>query len=65
VTGARPACRPRLPWYVYEAVAGTDGTINRTEVVTMVERYVAGEPLDGVELTRTQVVTLVHYYVRQ
>lgn len=47
----------------YDAVAGTDGTLGRADVLSMVRRYINDQPVDGVALARDDVVSLVRRYI--
>jgi len=48
---------------VFEAVAGGDGELSRSEVLTMVQRYAGPGTVDGTPLTRADVLALVRHYV--
>ena len=47
----------------FDAVAGPDGEIDRSEVLEMVRDYANDRPTGGVDLTRDEVLSLVRYYV--
>ena len=48
---------------LFTAVAGSDGELDRTDVIAMVGAYVRSQPVDGVAVTRADVLALVQYYV--
>ena len=48
---------------VTAAVAGTDGAVDRQDVLDMVTGYLTGGSVDGVSITREDVLALVQYYL--
>jgi hypothetical protein len=45
------------------AVAGSDGTIERQDILDMVQGYLTTGSVDGVSITRSDVLALVQYYL--
>ena len=50
---------------LFDAVAGSDGTLQRAEVIATVGAYLRDDQVGGVEVTRSDVLDLVRYYIRQ
>jgi hypothetical protein len=48
---------------LFDAVAGSDGTLERTDVIAAVSAYIGDGSVDGVEITRSDVLKLVRYYI--
>ena len=52
-----------VPDRVYDAVAGTDGQLERDDVISMVRGYAQSGSVNGVDIDRDEVLSLVRYYV--
>jgi len=48
----------------FDAAAGDDGTLERSDVLDVVSVYLRGETINGVEFTRPDILKLVAYYIR-
>lgn len=50
---------------VFDAVAGSDDALSRSDILGTVESYLQSGAVDGVAITRSDVLTLVEYYLTQ
>jgi hypothetical protein len=46
----------------YDAVAGDDG-LSRSEILTAIQNYLSGQPIQNVELDRDDILGLIQYYL--
>lgn len=49
---------------MYSTVAGSDGELDRTDILTVVEAYIGSGEIDSLSLSRKEVLALVEYFIR-